>query len=524
MKNKNKTKITLERFETSKYRLIVSGICVGFATGLLVSSFRMGLEKAESLRGSVLLAVKNGGAGSFALALAALFAAYLVVWYASRRVPLCTGSGIPQVKGELLGQMEQNWWQIICAKFIGGVCAIGAGLSLGREGPSIQLGAMVGKGFSRLSGRLGTEEKMLMTCGAGAGLSGAFGAPLAGVVFSLEELHKNFSTDVLLSTMAASVASDFVSSYIFGLSPVFGLSIEGKLPLSRYWMIILLGAMLGIFGVFYNWVTAKVQDAYDKLPRRSLRIAVPFVCVIGLAAVFPYVLGSGHGLVTEIADGKFALSMLALLLVLKFCFSMVSFGSGVPGGIFLPLLVLGAISGGLFAEGTEQLLGFENSYLANFVILGMAGMFSSIVRAPITGVILITEMSGDFKNFLSLATVALAAYIVADLLRGKPIYDQLLERMLSKGKAYGTTEESRGHKVLMESQVYIGSRMDGEKIEKMLLPAGCLVVSVERENKEIVPGGSTVLRGGDKLILLCAQGDVQKVEEKLDNICRKIKM
>lgn len=521
---KNKTKITLERFETSKYRLIVEGIGVGLLTGLLVSSFRMGLEQAESLRGSVLLAVKTGGASSLICALAALFCAYIVVWYASRRVPLCTGSGIPQVKGELLGQMEQNWWQVICAKFIGGVCAIGAGLSLGREGPSIQLGAMVGKGFSRLSGRLRTEEKMLMTCGAGAGLAGAFGAPLAGVVFSLEELHKNFSTEILLSTMAASIASDFVSSYIFGLSPVFGLSVEGKLPLSRYWMIILLGIALGVFGVFYNWVTAKVQDAYDRLPRRSMRIAVPFVCVIGLAVFFPYALGSGHGLVTEVADGSFGLSMLAALLVLKFCFSMISFGSGVPGGIFLPLLVLGAISGGLFAVGAGNIFGFEDIHLANFVILGMAGLFSAIVRAPVTGIILITEMSGDFKNFLSVATVALAAYIAADLLHGKPIYDQLLSRMLAKRASYGTTEETRGHKVLMEEQVYIGSRMDGEKIEKMLLPPGCLVVSVERESREIVPSGSTVLRGGDKLILLCSQGDVQKVEEKLDNICRKIKM
>lgn len=520
---KNKTKITLERFETSKYRLIVEGIGVGLLTGLLVSSFRMGLEQAESLRGAVLLATQKGGLPVL-LALSALFTAYVVVWYASRRVPLCTGSGIPQVKGELLGQMEQNWWQVICAKFIGGICAIGAGLSLGREGPSIQLGAMVGKGFSRLSGHLRTEEKMLMTCGAGAGLAGAFGAPLAGVVFSLEELHKNFSTEVLLSTMAASIASDFVSSYIFGLSPVFGLSIDGKLPLARYWMIILLGVLLGIFGVFYNRVTAKVQDAYDMLPRRSMRIAVPFICAVFLAAFFPKVLGSGHGLVTEVAAGSYGIAVLVVLLLLKFCFSMISFGSGVPGGIFLPLLVLGAISGGLFAEGMQQALGFENSYLANFVILGMAGLFSSIVRAPVTGVILITEMSGDFKNFLSVATVALAAYIVADLLQGKPIYDQLLTRMLSKRASYGTTEESRGHKVLMESQVYIGSRMDGEKIEKMLLPAGCLVVSVERENKEIVPGGGTVLHGGDKLILLCAQGDVQKVEEKLDNICRKMKM
>ena len=132
-------------------------------------------------------------------------------------------------------------------------------------------------------------------------------------------------------------------------------------------------------------------------------------------------------------------------------------------------------------------------------------------------------MAGDFKNFLPLAVVALISYLVADLLKGEPIYDQLLDRMLSKKSKHGTTKETKSHKVLIESDVYIGCRMDGEKIEKMLLPKGCLVVSVQREKKEIVPSGSTVLKGGDRLILLCSQGDVHIVEEKLNNICKKIK-
>lgn len=520
---KNKAKIILEQSERNKYRMILEGTAVGLLTGLLVSFFRLALEHAESLRGSVLVACGESAAWILT-AIAVLMVAYVVVWFCSRKVPLCTGSGIPQVKGELLGRMEQNWWQIILAKFAGGVCAIGGGLSLGREGPSIQLGAMVGKGFSRLSGKLRTEEKMLMTCGAGAGLSGAFCAPLAGVVFALEELHKNFSTEILLSTMAASVSADFVSSYLFGLNPVFSLTIMERLPLSQYWMVILLGLGLGVFGVFYNKMTAFTQNLYDRIPRRSLRIAIPFLCVIPLAVFFPLALGSGHGLVEEISLGEYTMGMLAVLLVLKFVFSMASFGSGVPGGIFLPLLVLGAICGGFFALFCGKLMGYEFMYLGNFVVLGMTGLFASIVRAPITGVLLITEMTGDFRNFLPLALVALIAYLTADILGGQPIYEQLLQRMLSKGLDYGTTEESRSHKVLLESEVYIGSRMDGEKIEAMLLPAGCLVVSVEREHREIVPHGSTVLAGGDKLVLLCSQGDVQKVEEKLDNICRKIKM
>ena len=114
----------------------------------------------------------------------------------------------------------------------------------------------------------------------------------------------------------------------------------------------------------------------------------------------------------------------------------------------MPLLVLGAITGGLFAAAVGDLAGYGDLYLANFVILGMAGYFTAIVRAPITGVLLITEMTGDFKNFLSLSIVALVSYLAADILKGQPIYDQLLHRMLSKDADYGTTEETRSHKVL----------------------------------------------------------------------------
>ena len=519
---KNKTKLTLERFSANQYRMILEGICVGFLTGLVVSLFRMGLESAEALRAVLIDRAKEGWFMT-ALAFAALFCACMVVYYCGKKVPLAGGSGIPQVKGEMKGQIEQNWWQIILAKFAGGIGAIGAGLSLGREGPSIQLGAMVGKGFSKLTNKLRTEEKMLMTCGAGAGLAGAFSAPLAGVVFSLEELHKNFSTEILLSTMAASITSDFVSSNIFGLSPVFELHIEGRLPLSRYWMVILLGVVLGLFGVFYNWMTSAVQDLYDKLPRKAMRVVVPFLCAAGFAVLYPHALGSGHSLVAEAAGGDYALKALLVLLAAKFFFSIISFGSGVPGGIFLPLLVLGAITGGVFADAAGGLAGYEELYLANFVILGMVGYFTAIVRAPITGVLLITEMTGDFKNFLSLSLVALVSYLVADILKGQPIYDQLLYRMLSKDSDYGTTEETGSHKVLLESDVYIGSPMDGEKIEEMLLPPGCLVVSVQRDKHEIVPSGSTMLKGGDKLVLLCSQSFVEVVEEKLNNICKSIR-
>lgn len=419
-----------------KYRLIIEGIGVGLLAGILVSAFRLSLTKVDEIR-SVLLEGAQTKVSLVVCCLLLLFFFTVCVSFIVTREPLCTGSGIPQVKGELDGKIKANWLSVIIAKFIGGIMAVGGGLSLGREGPSIQLGAMVGKGFSRLSGRLRSEERLLMTCGAGAGLAAAFSAPLAGVVFTLEELHKTFSADVLLSTMAAAITSDWVASYIFGLRPVFLLTISNSLPLSHYWMVLILGVIMGAFGVLYNRCIALSQDFFTMLKPAWIKAVLPFAAIVLLAVFYPRVLGSGHDLVSFAGEGGAGVKVLLILLVIKFIFSIFSFGTGAPGGIFLPLLVLGAVTGGLFTEVVSPLVGYANTYSAYFVILGMAGYFAAIVRAPITGIILISEMTGIFSNLLPLAIVSLVAHITAEILGGVPIYDQLLDRLLAGRSSAG---------------------------------------------------------------------------------------
>ena len=417
-----------------KYRLIIEGVAVGALAGLLVSAFRVALSKADEIRTILLEAAHMKLSLAVCCFLLLIFLAVCVSFIVSRE-PLCSGSGIPQVKGELEGKIKTNWISVIIAKFVGGVMAIGAGLSLGREGPSIQLGAMVGKGFSRLSGRFRSEERLLMTCGAGAGLAAAFGAPLAGVVFALEELHKNFSTEILLSTMAAAITGDWVASSMFGLKPVFSLDMDVSIPLSHYWMVIILGIILGILGVLYNRCIALSQTFFGSLKPAWMKAVVPFVVIVILAVVYPQALGSGHELVEYAGAGTEGVKILAVMLAVKFCFSIMSFGTGAPGGIFLPLLVLGALSGGLFSQVAGACGACSNPHITYFVILGMAGMFSSIVRAPITGIILISEMTGIFYNMLPLAVVTFTAYLTAELLGGIPIYDQLLERLMATRRA-----------------------------------------------------------------------------------------
>ena len=417
-----------------RYSLILKGMAVGAAVGVVVSLFRYLLMKAEPLRWMVLEYAERS-AGHALLGVLLLAAAFAGACLCLHYAPRAGGSGIPQLKGELIGEIEENWWKTILAKILGGGLCIGAGLALGREGPSIQIGAMAGKGMAQLAGRKKREEKYLMTCGAGAGLACAFGAPLAGTVFVLEELLSTFSIEILLSTWMASMIADFVANVIFGLKPVFALRIEEALPLRYYWMVLVLGILLGVLGVAYNKVTTWMQDLYAKIPNKYVRLALPFLLVVPLALYYPMALGSGHYLVDQAASGMFTVQALLILLAVRFLFSIFSFASGAPGGIFLPLLVLGAVGAGAYATVMTEYCGLMSIYIGTFVMMGMTGLFSAIVRSPITGIILITEMGGDYANFLPLSIVAFTAYVVADLLHGRPVYDQLLDRMLARNRS-----------------------------------------------------------------------------------------
>lgn len=423
-----------------KYRIILEGIVVGLLVGIVISAFRFILSQMDMLRNTLLglYEVQDGPAHSPDSSLLLLIYLGILIVFAViislfvHKEPYISGSGIPQVKGELMSRIHTNWLRVLLLKFFGGIMAIGSGLALGREGPSIQLGAMVGKGFSRLSGRLKSEERLLISAGAGAGLAAAFGAPLAGVVFVLEELRKDFDPKVLLSTMAASVTSEYVASFVFGLDPVFAVFVFSKPTLTDYWMILILGVLLGGLGVLYNKSIALSQNLQDRIRPRWLKAALAILAIGIVWYVCPECLGSGHHLVEETGFGLHMAGTLALFLLVRFIYSVYSFGTGAPGGIFLPLLVLGALAGGLFTTVVSPLAGLTVGNEAFYVILGMAGLFAAIVRAPLTGIILISEMTGTLSGLLPLSLCALVSYLTAEILGGQPVYDQLLERILNK--------------------------------------------------------------------------------------------
>lgn len=417
--------------EEIKLSVLGQSLAVGVTAGLIVLSYRLVLGYAGTWLKAILAYAKESPirmAGWFVV----LLIMATIVGRLLKYEPMISGSGIPQLEGEMEDKMEQTWWKVLPAKYIGGFLTLLAGLSLGREGPSIQLGAMTAKGLSRVLKRGKADEKVMLTCGASAGLSAAFHAPLAGVMFALEEVHKKFSVIVLISAMIASLSADYIASCIIGGAPVFRFEVGNALPYEYYWMLILLGAILGVLGAFYNWTTMKVKELFAK-PRclnETTRLFIPFMIAGVLGFTRPELLGSGHELIEALTGKELLLGAAVVILAAKFLFSIISFGSGAPGGIFFPLLVLGAFIGGVFALAGVQYCGLDAGYVNNFVVLAMAGYFTAIVRAPMTGIILIFEMTGSVSQMLSLAVVSLVAYVVATWLKSKPIYDSLLESQL----------------------------------------------------------------------------------------------
>ena len=516
---KKDTLHTLKRAERFDVILIGEGLLVGTVAGFIVLLYRIALQYAGEWLNLVREYVGHSPwkiAGWFlVLIVMAVIVGILVKWE-----PMVSGSGIPQLEGEMIGKLDQTWWRVLPAKFLGGFLSVFAGLSLGREGPSIQLGAMTGKGISRVLDRGKTEEKFLLTCGASAGLSAAFHAPLAGVMFSLEEVHKNFSVSVLVSVMTASISADYLASQFIGIEPVFQFDIGNVLPQNYYWMIIVLGVILGAGGAFYNWFTLKVQEIYKKIPfldHEIKKVLVPFLLSGILFLCMPEILGSGHNLIEMLTSHELLLGSAIVLFLCKFAFSAVSFGSGAPGGIFFPLLVLGAFIGGIFGMVGVNYFGLDSDYINNFVLLAMAGYFTAIVRAPLTGIILIFEMTGSLSQMLSLSIVSIVAYIVASLLKAEPIYESLLERLLkNRGE---TIPEGPGQKILANHVVMHGSKIADKKIKDIVWPGNCLLVAIQRGEKEVIPKGNVVLLPSDTLVTLTDERDAARVHEQMNQLC-----
>lgn len=356
----------------------------------------------------------------------------LGLWLVRRFAPETSGSGIPHMKSVILGEEQLHWHKVLPIKFIAGLSSIGGGLALGREGPTIQLGGATGMMVSKLlKVKAGEgERKALMSAGAAAGLSAAFNAPLAGLIFVLEELHNAFTPVIFVAAFLASVTADIVCRVTTGYTPVFELHGMPVPSLNALPVALIVGFVAGFGGVFFNKSLLTSLDLFHKVRHYPAFIVGSLVgLVVGFFAwLSPDLSGSGSGLAENAIAGKIVLSSIFIFIIGRFLMTMFSYGSGAAGGIFAPLLVIGALLGLAIGNAAHSILPTFATHPEVFAVLGMGAILTSVVRAPLTGIVLMIELTGKYDYMLPLLVSCFIAYLIAEVLKDEPIYEALRER------------------------------------------------------------------------------------------------
>ena len=497
--------------------LVIRGLEVGLFAGLVAVLYRYMLSVAEDGLDKVLTFI-HGSWWKIAIWFGILWLIGTFVCYIIKWEPASGGSGIPQVTGEVKGRMSPSWWKVLVAKLIGGTASVFAGLSLGREGPSVQLGGMAAKGIAKITKADKTTELRMISCGAGAGMAAAFNAPLAGIMFVLEEIHHSFDKNILCMGIVATVVADYVSKLFFGQSTIFSYDTV-NFPLKYYWILILLGIIIGLSGVGYTKIMLKLQDTFKAIKKVPNTVKLPLVFVFSgvVGLVCPQVLCGGHSMVEFLMNEKPGFGVMFGLLVAKFLFGAICFACGAPGGTLYPLCILGTYLGAAFGSIALQITGLPDGLWQEFAVIGMAGFFSATIKSPITGVVLVFELTGNMNNILPLVTVALISYAVSNLLGSEPIYEALLARISTPTSENQGSEISKREKIIKSFVIPTGSDLTDKKIKDIDWGRHALIITVERGEDSITPNGDVVLKAGDEIVFLVSQRRLAKQVNILKN-------
>jgi len=411
--------------------LALSALVAGVAAGLVGALFRISLARADQLRNTLVKWSHDGGVPGFLLvSVTCATATGIAAWLVRRFSPQASGSGIPHVEAVLKQELLPAAFRLIWVKFLGGLLSIGSGLALGREGPSVQMGASLGHLVGKVFRRGWPDCRVLLAAGAGAGLATAFNAPIAGAVFVLEELVRRFETRIAIAALGASATAISVAWLFLGNAPEFRV---GALPYpssEARALFFILGAVTGVVAVVYNNALLRTLTVADRLWRWPVELRAALIGAgVGMLAWFaPGLVGGGDLLTQNTLSGAVTLGVLPLVFLLRFGLGAVSYSARTPGGLFAPILVLGAQLGLLFGDLCRLTFPGLDLPPEAFAVVGMAAFFTGAVRAPITGIVLITEMTASFTMLLPMLGACFVAMLVPTVLGNAPIYDLLRER------------------------------------------------------------------------------------------------
>lgn len=415
--------------------LVLSGAFLGIVVGLVGTSFQLLLNLID-IGKKFLFSLCNNNIylellASISLSvLMVLLSLFIVRKYAKE----AGGSGIQEVEGALKGCRKLRK-RVVPVKFISGLLSLGSGLSLGKEGPSIHIAAAVAQVFVDRLKLTKKYANALVSAGAGAGLAAAFNTPLSGIVFVIEEMNRKFrfSISAIKCVIITCITSIIVSRAIIGNPPAIHIETFSSVPQDTLWLFMFLGIIFGYFGLMFNKYLIKVANYFSGGSRKRYWFLVIIVSIIFGAGVVlsPNSVGGGYIVIANSLDENMPIKMLLALFALRFVGVIFSYGTGVTGGIFAPMIALGTIFGLAYGLAVNQIFPQYNVDAGVFAVAGMSALFTATVGAPLTGIVLVIEMTWNYQLLLPLMITCFSASMLTYIHHQTPIYDALLRRTIT---------------------------------------------------------------------------------------------
>ena len=526
--------------KTNIYRIFIELVAVGSITGVMVGAivtlFNILVHEGEHISRDVYAYVRANPA-FIPLLFLALVAGAFIIGVLVNISSVIRGCGVPQAEGATRGIVRFKWWRDTIAMFTASLLSIFMGLSIGAEGPSVLIGATAGDGVASTLRRNQMIRKYQITGGACTGLAVASNAPLTGMAFAFEEAHKRFTPEVFICAFSSVVFGVLTRTLIYNLLNMevvsaFHSYVFHEMPMRYYGYVVLAGLVCGFLGYGFTKLCFLMRRLFKKMRVKNdwwthvsrIITAVLIGGAVSLASAL--VMGGGHELIESLGThggtGEYVkesilglplLWTLLIVLMLKIFVTSVNVGSGIPCGIFIPIIAIGACVGAMLNNVWLEIDPAIAPYCDLLVMICMAAFFTTVVRAPITSIVMICEFTGSFAPLLPVIIAVSIGYIIGEMLRTEGIYEELLEIYEEE-----TGIHERAEKVVFTLTVENGSMAVGRAVRDVLWPGNARVKELMREDEHILPDGGTVLHAGDVLTVVVKTDEPEKIKDELLHI------
>ncbi|HIU61711.1 MAG TPA: chloride channel protein [Candidatus Coproplasma excrementigallinarum] len=517
--------------------LIALSVLTGLFSGTVVTLYNIltGIGEEQSVTLYTLI-VENPA--YIPLLFLGLFAGALIIGTITRLIPILRGSGVPQIEGAARGLLHFKWYVVMCSMFAVSLACVFMGLPAGSEGPSLEIGGCAGDGVASSFRRSLMVRRLQIAAGSAAGLAAAFNAPVTGLSFAMEEAFRSFSAQVFTCSAISVVVSLLVRNLlrwailfpamdiadVFG-SPTFTAFDFATVEPIGYLYTLIAALAAGLLGVAFYHLMLLTRKGLAKITflKGAGKYVAPFMVAGAFGLISVYAMGGGHEFIESLGslhEGEFktifGLSLaatLAIVVLMRFISTILAVGAGMPYGIFVPVLATGAGLGALLCCAFRA-MGMSPELSDYIIIITMAAYFATVVRAPVTALIMVVEFTGQFQNLLpSLIGVGIG-FIVGELFRTESVFEKCLDFIVKEQNVKQGATKRRVTLTVEE-----GSYADGRAIRSVLWPAGGMVVEVTPSSGErFVPDGKTRLSAGDSITFECVASSEEDVKNYLSDI------